>query len=72
MSLTFARLGYRYNLRTIDQFCGILAEDRELRHLCLERGHHVVFILDVPLPMASGAWVYELAVVNIINHDRLG
>src|SRR6266849_4107687 len=71
MSLAFAWLGHRDNLRTIDQVCGILAEDCELRHLCLERGHHVVLILDVPLPIASGAWVYQLAVVNI-NHDRLG
>ena len=59
MSLAFARFGHRYNLRTIDQVCNILAEDRELRHLCLEGGHHVVFILNVPLPIASGAWVYE-------------
>jgi len=72
MSLAFARLEHRDNFRIIDQFCGILAEDCELRHLYLERGHHVVFILDVPLSIASGAWVYRLAVVNIIEWGGYG
>ena len=60
MSLAFTGLGHRDDLRTIDQFFGILAEDCELCHLCLEGSHHIVFIFDVLLPIASGAWIYRL------------
>jgi hypothetical protein len=60
MSFADAGLGHGDDLRTVDHFMGILAEDRELRHLSLEGGQHVIFILDVLLPIASGARIYRL------------
>lgn len=55
-----AGFGHRDNLGTVDHFPGILAKDRKLCHLGLEGRHHVIFILNVPLPMASGARICRL------------
>lgn len=57
----FADVGLRWrdNVRAVDHVALILTERRDLFHVLLEGGPHVVFVVDVLLPIAGRARVYK-------------
>lgn len=59
MRFANGRLGNGDDFRAVDHFALVLAENRDLAHVLLKRGPHVVFILDVLLPIAGRARIYR-------------
>ena len=55
MRIANGGLGNGDDFRAVDHFALILTESRDLAHILLKRGPHVVFIPDVFLPIAGRA-----------------
>jgi hypothetical protein len=59
--MVFANAGlwWRDDVRAVDHIVLILTERRDLFHVLLEGGPHVVFVVDVLLPIAGRARIYQ-------------
>jgi hypothetical protein len=57
----FANVGLRWrdNVRAVDHVALILTKRRDLFHVLFKGGPHVVFVVDVLLPIAGRARVYK-------------
>jgi hypothetical protein len=59
MGFANAGFGWRDDVGAVDHIVFILTKRRDLLHILLEGGPHVVFVVDVLLPIAGRARIYQ-------------